>query len=67
VCTDLCRDLDLHFLRVPRASRLALRGSYSVATLSSKRPPLVASSPQGITFDKRSDIPTASFSYAPIK
>jgi len=37
VCTDLSRDFDLHFLRVPRSSRSALRGSYSVATLSSKR------------------------------
>ncbi len=37
VCTDLARDLDLHFLRVPRASRSALRGGYSVATRSSNR------------------------------
>jgi glutaminase len=37
VCRDLSKDLDLHFLRVPRASRAATRGEYSIAELSSKK------------------------------
>lgn len=37
VCRDLSKELDLHFLRVPRASRASTRGEYSIAELSSKK------------------------------
>lgn len=37
VCRDLSRDLDLHFLRVTRASRASTRGEYSAAEVSSKK------------------------------
>jgi len=36
-CTDLSRDFNLHFLRVPRSSRAAIRAEHDLATLSSKR------------------------------
>jgi glutaminase len=37
VCGDLSRDLQLHFLRVARSSRSALRTQYSLAHVRSKR------------------------------
>ncbi len=37
VCTDLSRDLQLHFLRAARSSRSAIRAQYSVADVRSKR------------------------------
>jgi glutaminase len=37
VCTDLSRDLQLHFLRVARSSRSAIRAQYSIAGVRSKR------------------------------
>ena len=37
VCKDLSRDFNLHFLRVARSARSALRARYSIAQVSSKR------------------------------
>jgi glutaminase len=37
VCTDLSRDLQLHFLRAARSSRSAIRAQYNVAEVRSKR------------------------------
>ena len=37
VCTDLSRDLQLHFLRAPRSSRSVIRAQYSIANVRSKR------------------------------
>lgn len=37
VCTDLSRDLQLHFLRVARSSRSAIRAQYSLAHVRSKK------------------------------
>jgi glutaminase len=37
VCKDLSRELGMHFLRVARCSRSALRGVYSLAAVRSKR------------------------------
>jgi len=37
VCRDLSRDFNLHFLRVPRSARTALRARYSLTGVSSKR------------------------------
>ncbi len=37
VCKDLSRELNLHFLRTPRASRAAIRGRYDLASVHSKR------------------------------
>jgi glutaminase len=37
VCTDLSRDLQLHFLRAARPARSAIRARYSVADVRSKR------------------------------
>jgi len=37
VCTDLSRDFNLHFLRVPRSSQSAVRARHDLSTLSSKR------------------------------
>jgi len=37
VCTDLSRDLQLHFLRAARSSRSAIRAQYHVANVRSKR------------------------------
>lgn len=37
VCTDLSRDLQLHFLRAARSSRSAIRAQYNVANVRSKR------------------------------
>ena len=37
VCQELSRDFNLHFLRVPRASRSAIRAQYTAAEVSSKR------------------------------
>jgi glutaminase len=37
VCKELSRDLNLHALRAPRASRSAIRASYDVAAVRSKR------------------------------
>jgi glutaminase len=37
VCQDLSRDLDLHALKVPRATRAAVRASYNVSRVRSKR------------------------------
>lgn len=37
VCTDLSRDLQLHFLRVARSFRSAIRAQYSLAHVRSKR------------------------------
>lgn len=37
VCTDLSRDLQLHFLRTPRISRSVIRAQYSIADVRSKR------------------------------
>ena len=37
VCQDMSRDLNLHFLRLPRSSRSAVRNVYDLADVSSKR------------------------------
>ena len=37
VCKDLSRDFNLHFLRVPRSARSAVRAEYSLTGVSSKR------------------------------
>jgi glutaminase len=37
VCKDISRDFNLHFLRVARSSRSAIRAQYDVAAVSSKR------------------------------
>jgi glutaminase len=37
VCQDLSRDLNLHALRVPRATRTAVRANYNVSLVRSKR------------------------------
>ncbi len=37
VCTELSRELNLHFLRAARASRAVIRTSYDLATVRSKR------------------------------
>ena len=37
VCKELSRELNLHFLRVPRASRSAIRATYDLASVRSKR------------------------------
>jgi glutaminase len=37
VCKELSRDLNLHFLRVPRASRSTLRGEYDLLQMRSRR------------------------------
>ncbi len=37
VCKELSRELDLHFLRTPRAGRAVVRASYDVAMVRSKR------------------------------
>jgi len=37
VCQELSRDFNLHFLRVPRSSRSAIRAQYTAAEVSSKR------------------------------
>ena len=37
VCKDLSHDFNLHFLRVARSSRAALRAQYNLASVSSKR------------------------------
>lgn len=37
VCKELSRDLNLHFLRAPRAARSAIRARYDVAAVRSKR------------------------------
>lgn len=37
VCQDMSRDLNLHFLRLPRSSRAAVRADYSLAQVGSKR------------------------------
>jgi glutaminase len=36
-CRDLSRDFNLHFLRVPRSSRSAIRAQYDISEVSSKR------------------------------
>ena len=37
VCKDLSRDFNLHFLRVPRSARSAVRAEYTLTAVSSKR------------------------------
>ncbi|MBP1686432.1 MAG: hypothetical protein H6Q33_2575 [Deltaproteobacteria bacterium] len=37
VCRELSREMGLHFLRIPRLSRSALRKTYDLAAISSKR------------------------------
>jgi glutaminase len=37
VCKDLSREFNLHFLRVPRSARSALRAHFSLAQVASKR------------------------------
>lgn len=37
VCTDISRDLNLHFLGAPRSSRSAIRSHHTLAAISSKR------------------------------
>jgi len=37
VCQELSRAMGLHFLRIPRLARSAIRKTYTVATISSKR------------------------------
>src|SRR4051812_25960497 len=37
VCKELSRELNLHFLRTPRASRSAIRAAYDLAVVRSKR------------------------------
>jgi glutaminase len=52
VCKDLSRDFNLHFLRVPRFTRSALRAQYSLAQVPSKR---VRSERERSLLDQRGD------------